>query len=108
MNTSYYVGNGILSNAFPTAFYYFLEDFGLLGLLIEPVLWSVLAIIIYKKASKKPSIVRYCLQYTSLITIVYSVCWWPLYRIEYFSTIFIVIFITKVAGIRMNDKYAFS
>ena len=104
MGLYYPVGPGINSNAFPTMFYYFMKDMGFLGIILESLLFGLLSIRIYGKLSRCPSNTNIGFYYLVLIVMAYGMCWWPLYRPEYFSSLILFLLFTKALGMRFVNE----
>ena len=103
MGNYYPIGPGINSNAFPTMFYYFMKDMGIFGVLFESLLFGCLSVRIYGKLNRSPSNLYLGLFYLVLIVIAYGMCWWPLYRPEYYSTLFLFLLFSKALRMRLTN-----
>lgn len=98
--TYFLIGENMRANAFPTMFYYFMKDWGYIGIFIGSFIVGAVSLRVYRRVSIKTNIVWYFIYNLFLIVFAYGMCWWPLYRPEYFSACIYTYFIAKLAGIK--------
>lgn len=104
MNFYYEIGPNIQANAFPTMYYYFLRDFGFVGVIIEPFLIGLFFLFVYIRASNKTNILSYTLFFMIINIAVYSACWWPYYRPENIVSCLYILLLAKLSGIEFKRK----
>jgi oligosaccharide repeat unit polymerase len=104
MNHYYEIGNGIRANAFPTMFYYFMRDYGYLGVVLCSFAVGLFFLLVYVHASKKPNFLSYAFFVVVMNIIAYGMCWWPYYGPEnVVSCVYVVVF-AKLSAINFSIK----
>ena len=76
-----WIGPRLAMNAFGTMYYYFLRDFGKVGIVIGPTILGLIASHVSRK--KAIDYFSYILRMQLLLLIIFSVCWWEPFRMEY-------------------------
>lgn len=74
-------------NAFATMYYYFIRDFGFIGVILLTTLFSMTCLYSYKLLIQKTSLISTALFIQVVILIFYSVIWWEPYRMEFWAVL---------------------
>jgi len=85
-------------NAFATIYYFFMRDFGYLGIIVYTIIFASITTHLYNKIRKEKHFFTTLLYVHFLIVIVYSANWWEFYRMEAWTTVimlYIILFLTK-------------
>ena len=90
--TGYYaIGKSVSMNAFPTMYYYFMRDFGVLGILFGGCVFGWL--ITWATTRSRRNNIHFSLIYCiCMYLVIFSVCWWDPYRMEFWTIIIQVLF----------------
>jgi oligosaccharide repeat unit polymerase len=73
-------------NAFPTMFYYFVRDAGVIGLIIGPILFARVISHVEKKLLKTKDLINSFKYFYLMYALLMSVCWWEPMRQEFWMT----------------------
>jgi len=97
------IGESTYMNAFPTMYYYFIRDFGYMGVIILPIIFSTFILYLYKLYGERHVLASIMYLYITFL-IVMTVNWWEPQRTEFWSTTFYIIaislLISKKGGYR--------
>ena len=81
LTNNIWIGPRLAMNAFGTMYYYFMRDFGKVGMVIGPTILGLIASHVSRK--KAIDYFSYILRMQLLLLIIFSVCWWEPFRMEY-------------------------
>lgn len=97
VSTFYEVGTNKMLNGYPTMYYYFYRDFGILGIIIFTAFLALISIKLYKRVKRNPSFVNQILYVNLMLILLFGILRWELSKQEVVMrivyTIFIIVFI---------------
>ena len=92
------IGDGLYSNAMCTIFYDFLLDWGYMGILIGPIILSLMTLIITKRAQQTLNIFWVSVVILWIFTLFRTTFKWDLVDITFLITVFFLFLFTKCAN----------
>lgn len=92
------IGKDIYYNAYPTMFFTFLKDFGILGIFIDTMIFGSISMIVYNYMEKYNTNYSKAIYLTVIFVIIFSTMWW----VPLFTWVWVVIFVLKFCY--MNKK----
>jgi len=104
IDATYLIGDNVLFNAFPTAFYYSIRDFGLFGVIVMPLLLAIVATAFFQRLERKLSIGNLIALMECCFLIIFSVCTWMFYKQEYLMQLIYYFIILKLIMSRSNRR----
>ncbi len=96
LNSPVQYGTSSQMNAFSTMYYYFLRDFGIIGVAILTCLLCLIFVYFENRYYRNPNIMNAALYIHIFFTGIMSVCWFEPIRVEFWMTIFWIIAVNKV------------
>lgn len=100
----YAVGANQIMNAYPTWYYYFMQDFGYLGVVLITAIIAGISVRIYRRAKREPSINNQLVFFYVLHVILFSSVWWELRRTDIVATILHNLWIMPLIGLSVRGK----
>lgn len=91
-------------NAYPTWYYYFMQDFGYLGVVLVTAIIAGISVRIYRKAKRNPSINNQLAYFYVLHVILFASVWWELRRSDIVATILHNLWIMPLIGLSIRGK----
>lgn len=104
------IGNHLSMNAFATMYYYFYRDFGIIGVFLGVYVFACICASVSRKNKnyyENKSIILDITFLQTLLLIIFSVCWWEPYRMEFWMILLQAIFWSCFAekrGARRSSK----
>lgn len=93
------VGYGKTMNAYVTWYYYFLRDFGIIGVMVISALLGIVSVNIYKKAVKYPSTKNQVIYLHMVTILLFCSLWWEPIRMEVVAKLLHNIWLIPFIGI---------
>lgn len=90
---SHSISPDISMNAFATMYYYFIRDFGILGVILLTIIFSIVCVVVYRYMKINQTILNSVLYVLSFSLIFYSIFWWKPYTMEFWTFLFHCIWI---------------
>lgn len=100
----YAVGAHQSMNAYPTWYYYFMQDFGYLGVVLITAIIAGISVRIYRKAKREPSINNQLAYFYVLHVILFASVWWELRRSDIVATMLHNLWIMPLIGLKVRGK----
>lgn len=100
----YVVGANQRMNAYPTWYYYFMQDFGYLGVIFITAIIAGISVRIYRNAKRKPSINNQLAFFYVLHVILFASVWWELRRSDIVATMLHNLWIMPLIGLNIRGK----
>ena len=100
----YAVGAHQSMNAYPTWYYYFMQDFGYLGVVFVTAIIAGISVRIYRKAKRNPSINNQLAYFYVLHVILFASIWWELRRSDIVATMLHNLWIMPLIGLSVRGK----
>ena len=100
----YAVGAHQSMNAYPTWYYYFMQDFGYLGVVLITAIIAGISVRIYLKAKREPSINNQLAYFYVLHVILFASVWWELRRSDIVATMLHNLWIMPLIGLKVRGK----
>lgn len=100
----YAVGANQRMNAYPTWYYYFMQDFGYVGLILITAIVAGISVRIYRKARKNPSINNQLAYFYILHIILFASIWWEMRRSDIVATMLHNLWIMPLIGLNIRGK----
>ena len=100
----YTVGAHQRMNAYPTWYYYFMQDFGYLGVVLITAIIAGMSVRIYRKVKREPSINNQLAYFYVLHVILFASIWWELRRSDIVATILHNLWIMPLIGLSVRGK----
>lgn len=100
----YAVGAHQSMNAYPTWYYYFMQDFGYLGIIFITAIIAGISVRIYRKAKRKASINNQLAYFYVLHVILFASIWWEPRRTDIVATILHNFWIMPLIGLNIRGK----
>ena len=100
LDASNQIGQHDFINAFPTMYYYFMRDLGVLGVIVYTSIFAVIANMVYRKYKINRSVVSLIFLLEIDFIIFFSVCWWFPFKQEYSMQIVYYFVLFKLFGMR--------
>lgn len=100
----YVVGANQRMNAYPTWYYYFMQDFGYLGVIFITAIIAGISVRIYRNAKRNPSIDNQLAFFYVLHVILFASVWWELRRSDIVATMLHNLWIMPLIGLNIRGK----
>lgn len=100
----YVVGAHQRMNAYPTWYYYFMQDFGYFGVVFVTAIIAGISVRIYRKAKRNPSISNQLAYFYVLHVILFASIWWELRRSDIVATMLHNLWIMPLIGLSVRGK----
>lgn len=100
----YAVGAHQSMNAYPTWYYYFMQDFGYVGVILVTAIIAGISVRIYRKARREPSINNQLAYFYVLHVILFASIWWELRRSDIVATMLHNLWIMPLIGLSVRGK----
>ena len=100
----YVVGAHQRMNAYPTWYYYFMQDFGYFGVVFVTAIIAGISVRIYRKAKRNPSISNQLAYFYVLHVILFASIWWELRRSDIVATMLHNLWIMPLSGLSVRGK----
>lgn len=100
----YAVGAHQSMNAYPTWYYYFMQDFGYVGVILVTAIIAGISVRIYRKARREPSINNQLTYFYVLHVILFASIWWELRRSDIVATMLHNLWIMPLIGLSVRGK----
>ena len=100
----YAVGAHQSMNAYPTWYYYFMQDFGYVGVILVTAIIAGISVRIYRKARREPSINNQLAYFYVLHVILFASIWWELRRSGIVATMLHNLWIMPLIGLSVRGK----
>lgn len=99
MSTFFEVGEMQKMNAYPTWYYYFMQDFGYLGVIFFSMIIGGISVKIYQLVKKNPNLQNQLIYFYMLHVILFSSIWFELRRADIIATILHNLWILPLIGV---------
>ncbi len=96
LNSPIPYGDSSQMNAFSTMYYYFLRDFGIIGVIFQTCLLCLVFVYFENKYYRNPNVRNAALYIHIFFTGIMSVCWFEPIRAEFWMTIFWILLVSKI------------
>lgn len=100
----YVVGAHQRMNAYPTWYYYFMQDFGYFGVVFVTAIIAGISVRIYRKAKRNPAISNQLAYFYVLHVILFASIWWELRRSDIVATMLHNLWIMPLIGLSVRGK----
>ena len=100
----YVVGAHQSMNAYPTWYYYFMQDFGYVGVILVTAIIAGISVRIYRKAKSEPTIKNQLAYFYVLHVILFASIWWELRRSDIVATMLHNLWIMPLIGLSVRGK----
>ena len=91
-------------NAYPTWYYYFMQDFGYFGVVFVTAIIAGISVRIYRKAKRNPAISNQLAYFYVLHVIMFASIWWELRRSDIVATMLHNLWIMPLIGLSVRGK----